>query len=112
MSGFLFVLAQEMHKDSRDPLQARKELGPKGPGAETTRLGVVLAGEYPLTGVEVKTTLQSCRIQTICRYFRYEMGFFNYKQFKIRTVSCILTGSVRLASLAARNLDCLHFASH
>lgn len=54
LSGFLFVLAQEMHKDSRDPFKACKELDPKGPGAETTRLGVVLAGESPLTSVEVK----------------------------------------------------------
>lgn len=51
-SEFLFVLAQEMHKDSRDPFKACEELGPKGLGTETTRLGVVLAGEFPPTSVK------------------------------------------------------------
>lgn len=53
-SEFLFVSAQEVHKDSRDPFKACEELGPKGPGAETARLRVVFAGTSSLIGVKVK----------------------------------------------------------
>uniref|UniRef100_U3HZF6 Sorting nexin 24 n=1 Tax=Anas platyrhynchos platyrhynchos TaxID=8840 RepID=U3HZF6_ANAPP len=46
LSEFLFVSAQEVHKDSRDPFKACEELGPKGPGAEAARLRVVLADNF------------------------------------------------------------------
>lgn len=45
LSACLFVSAQEVHKNSRDPFKACEKLGPQGPGAATARLGVVLAGE-------------------------------------------------------------------
>lgn len=50
---FFFCAAQEVHKNSRDPFKAREKLGPQGPGAATTRVGVVLAGESPCSLLKV-----------------------------------------------------------
>lgn len=60
----MFLAAQEVHKNTRDPFKAREKLGPQGPGAATTRLGVVLAGVSPCSLPKVKAASISTALES------------------------------------------------
>lgn len=65
MLFFFFLAAQEVHKNTRDSFKAREKLGPQGPGAATTRLGVVLAGMSSCRLVKVKAASVSTALESM-----------------------------------------------
>lgn len=105
---FIFLAAQEVHKNTRDPFKACEKLGPQGPGAATTRLGVVLAGVSPCSLLKIKAASVSRALESMKCGDLLIGNFRGGKWFRYLPAAVI---SVHLAGLPAENQTVLHFFS-